>query len=801
MSDAAEVGDSRGSRYRFVSRIATGGMAELYLGEATGIGGVSKRVALKRILPGHARDKEYLEMFLEEARLASTLQHPNIVQTYDVIRSGEDYVMVMEFLEGCDLYQLRRRLRASGQHLDLPHILYIALGVLSGLHYAHERRRTDGRLLGIVHRDVSPQNVFLTYDGGVKLLDFGIAKADTGLNRTESGVLKGKVLYMSPEQCGGRPMDRRADIYALGVVLYQLLTGTLPHRGKNAYDTMKSIIDTPVPRPSSINPRVVPALERIVLTALAKDPAARYATARDMQVELERFATDNGLFLSSVGFSTFVEQILGPRRSVYDSGSASPRALPPEIRVPVAEASHAEQSTLEQVLFEGPRASLRRIAGIQVLTLSGGIDETFDASSLSGHLKGEVIVDSSDVHRITSFGIRQIIALFNEAKPRITGLFHVRCSVAMISQVTMIRSLLGGGRILSFQVPLLDPVTSTSYTHVLAGQEAANVIGTGQLPQIPCPGAPSRSGEFDDDPDVYFNFAEDFLAEAPSHIGPALRALDEHERRLELELVVEHDGTTLFVRRPLREHDRWRRAMQGLEGSVRIDLSEVSSSDEPGVRSFVTALESSVEDIRGIRLVGTPLPLCAAMANSAPLRGIVTIDSVQVFGRCTSCGTERRLILAPAEAMHAASTNPMASRGRTCGRCSGPVVLISDLGPLTTWGATGSLAPRVTEGGGRATGRHTSGGSEHPPGMYTTGRLRSPATGYGTDPRVAADPRAPTPAPADWAGTGATRSPPTPEATSRRLAPVMGCALVLCGVLALAGLVTVLLFVAPMWMG
>lgn len=688
MSSVTEIASAQGSRYRFLSRIATGGMAELYLGEAAGIGGVTKRVALKRILPGHAQDREYLDMFLEEARLASTLQHTNIVQTYDVIRSGDEYVIVMEFLEGSDLYQFRRRLRTTGHPLLLQHVLYMALGVLSGLHYAHERRRPDGRLLGIVHRDVSPQNIYLTYDGNVKLLDFGIAKAESGLNKTESGVLKGKVLYMSPEQCGGRNVDRRADVYAVGVVMYQLLTGSLPHRGKNAFDTMKSIIDDPIPRPSLLNPRIGPSLERVLLKALAKEPDDRYTTARDMQVDIEQFAADNSLYVSSVGFSTFVEATLGPRRVASDAATlvVGPRQMPIDIDVPAGEvppeSAVEPQGALEQILFESQQAVLKRIAGIQVLTLSGTIDERFDATKLAGHLKGEVIVDSGDVIRITSFGIRQLITLFGEAKPRVTGLYHVRCSVPVISQVTMIRSLLGGGRILSFHVPYLDSGTGTSFNVVLQGRDAANAVQLREIPQIPSPSDPSRPSEFDDDPEVYFNFAEDFLAEAPPHLGPALRALEERERRLELELTVGNEGSTLFIRRPLREADRWQRVLQGLEGSVKFDLSEVGTTDEPGVRGFVAALETVVEDLRSLRIVGAPIAVCIALANNKLLRGMTSIESVQVFGRCQGCGTERRLQLSPRDALVATAQRIP----RSCARCGGAVMVTTDVSALAPWG-------------------------------------------------------------------------------------------------------------------
>ena len=473
------------SRYRFLRRIATGGMAELYLGEVSGVGGVTKRVALKRMLPAHARDEEYLKMFLEEARLASTLQHSNIVQTHDVIHSGDEYIIVMEFLEGADLQEFRRRAQAKAVVLTTQHVLYVVRGVLAGLHYAHERVRLgDGRNLGVVHRDVSPQNVFLTYDGGVKLLDFGIAKTDTSLTGTNSGVLKGKVLYMSPEQCGGAQVDRRADLYALGVVMYQLLTGTVPHRGKNAYDTMRSIIDEPAPSPRLINPHIATELEEIVLRALEKRPQDRYSTAREMLTDVERFAQTQGLFVSTVGFSALVEEVLGPRHPpmpshvVADSGES----MPSTIELPGTgreEGAAAPRAAEREVLVETSHAVVRRVSGVTLLSLSGVVDERFDHSPLLPHLKGEVVLDTAEVTRVTSFGIRSLLALMSESRARIDGLFHVRCSVAFVNQVTMIRGLLAGGRILSFQAPFIDAASGTNFfRHVARRRGALGRCGT-----------------------------------------------------------------------------------------------------------------------------------------------------------------------------------------------------------------------------------------------------------------------------------------------------------------------------------
>ncbi|HHO52856.1 MAG TPA: serine/threonine protein kinase [Deltaproteobacteria bacterium] len=673
------------SQYRFLRRIATGGMAELYLGEVSGVGGVTKRVALKRMLPAHARDKDFLTMFLEEARLASTLQHPNIVQTYDVIQSQEEYVIVMELLEGADLQQFRRRAHTQGIVLTLEHVLYVIRSVLAGLHYAHDRVLPDGRNHGIVHRDVSPQNIFLTYDGGVKLLDFGIAKTDQSLSGTESGVLKGKVLYMSPEQCGGAPLDRRTDLYALGVVLYQLLTGTVPHRGKNAYDTMRSIIDDPAPSPRLINPRIAPELEAIVLRSLQKRPADRYPTARDMLADLERFSQAKGLFISTVGFSSLVEKVIGPRQQLQPDEALLQNSgnVPQTIDLPASgsgEVAPPDPTNDRQVLFEDDHAHVRRVSGVTIVRLSGVLDEKFDHAPLVEHLRGEVVIDTGGVNRITSFGIRSLIALVSESRSRTKGLYHVRCSVAFINQVTMIRGLLGGGQILSFHAPYIDAGNGTYFTVLLQGREGLEAVEHLRVPRVPSPSDPSRPAEFDDEPDLYLNFSGDFLAEVPSHLTAALATLDEQGRKLDVELTVQDDRTILAIRRPIRSDARWRRIVQGLEGQIRLDLSESPSVSAPGIEGFVDALEGIATQLELVEIVGAPLAVCEAIASSGTLRPILQVVSLQIEARCNDCGTERRAIL-QVQRLRERNTIQINSG---CGRCGGTLTVTSDLQDLDT---------------------------------------------------------------------------------------------------------------------
>jgi serine/threonine protein kinase len=283
------VSGARIGRYQLLKKLAAGGMAEIYLARVTGVGGFAKNVVLKRILPQLAESQQFFRMFLDEARIAATLQHPNVIQVYDAGESDGQYYIAMEYLDGADLEAVHRHLVDRDQRLAAEHAAYIVSCVCAGLHYAHEKTDLDGAPLGIVHRDVTPQNVFVTRDGGVKLVDFGIAKASNRMSRTTHGTLKGKLSYMAPEQCEGRAIDRRSDNYALGVLLYEVTTGQNPHRGSGEYAIMLEIVQGQIASPRTLVPDYPPELEEIVLKAVAKRPDDRFQTAREMQRALDNF--------------------------------------------------------------------------------------------------------------------------------------------------------------------------------------------------------------------------------------------------------------------------------------------------------------------------------------------------------------------------------------------------------------------------------------------------------------------------------------------------------------------------------
>ena len=297
-------------KYELLRRIAAGGMAEIFAARMTSVGGFEKMVALKRILPELAERDDYLNMFLDEARIASALNHPNIVQVYDIDAVDGQYFMTMEYLRGHDLRFVLKELRRSASSMPLSLALRIVSDVASGLHYAHQKRDIAGKPLGIVHRDISPKNIFITFDGVVKLLDFGIAKSHHRLSVTRTGTLKGRYPYMAPEQVVDDEVDSRADVFALGICMWEMTTGRRLYQGKTAYEILKKIRDQRVPRPSEIVPGYPPQVEAVVMRALAKPREKRYQSCLEMQRAIEQ-AGALGLHQSAGAVASMMEEMFG----------------------------------------------------------------------------------------------------------------------------------------------------------------------------------------------------------------------------------------------------------------------------------------------------------------------------------------------------------------------------------------------------------------------------------------------------------------------------------------------------------
>ena len=315
-------------KYQLLKKIAVGGMAEIWVARSAGISGVEQVCVVKRILPELATNADFVRMFLDEARIAATLNHPNLAQMYDVGEANGRPFIAMEYLHGEDVRSVRKALRPTRGRMPVEHALNVIMGVAAGLHYAHEKVGFDGRPLNVVHRDISPHNVFVTHDGAVKILDFGIAMAENRDHATRNGTLKGKVPYMSPEQCLCEPLDRRSDIYSLGVMLHELTTGPRLHKaGASEYETMRAILEGPVTRPSQVVPDYPQALERIVLRCLERDRTRRYPTARDLHADLDAFVREERLAVSSFALSGFMAELFGRRAEAWREALASGRDL------------------------------------------------------------------------------------------------------------------------------------------------------------------------------------------------------------------------------------------------------------------------------------------------------------------------------------------------------------------------------------------------------------------------------------------------------------------------------------------
>ena len=298
----------RFGKYVVTRHLADGGMAEVYLARASGIEGFEKDVVIKRLKPQLAESPWATELFLQEARIAATLEHPQIAQVHDVGAEAGSYFLAMELVRGQDLRMMLRAARRRGRRIPVEAAVRIVAELCGALHYAHEKCDPDGVPLGLVHRDVSPSNVLVSYDGAVKLCDFGIAEV-TARSDASKRTRAGKLSYMSPEQCRGDKLDRRTDIFVLAIVLYELTTLSKLFKGASEREVMRQVVTGRVPPPSEVCPGYPAELERIVMKGLAVEPEERYATAQEMMVELEAFGREHRLASSSLGLARLMDEL------------------------------------------------------------------------------------------------------------------------------------------------------------------------------------------------------------------------------------------------------------------------------------------------------------------------------------------------------------------------------------------------------------------------------------------------------------------------------------------------------------
>jgi serine/threonine-protein kinase len=318
-------------RYKVLKKLDSGGMAEVFLGSAESLQGFKKRVAIKRVLPHLAENRKFMAMFLDEARLSLHLNHANVVQTFDIGVADNTYFIVMEYVDGSNLKTVLEVAESHGSPIPVANSVFILIEVLKALSYAHELIDDQGRSLGIVHRDVSPPNVLISKRGEVKLVDFGLAKAVGQLEHTDPGIVKGKFSYLSPEAAAGLEVDSRADIFAAGILLYEMLTGRRLFLGETDLQTLELVRRAEVPSVLPLNPQVPPPLEQVVQRALSRDIHGRYQSAREMGDALAHVLFAHNMKVTNFDIGSLVSEVLAEDRAVRPEPSIIDRLIQEEL--------------------------------------------------------------------------------------------------------------------------------------------------------------------------------------------------------------------------------------------------------------------------------------------------------------------------------------------------------------------------------------------------------------------------------------------------------------------------------------
>jgi serine/threonine-protein kinase len=379
MPSVQSAGEERAAgKYRILEKIAAGGMGEVYRATMESLGGVDKPVALKLVKQNLANDSDFAALFVEEAKVAMSLSHANVVQSFDVGKIDDRWFLAMEYVDGVDLSGL---LQLCHHHLKQPiphrHVISIAVEALKGLDYAHRRRGANGEPLDIVHRDVSPGNLLISYEGEVKVADFGIAKSALRAVGSLAGTVKGKLPYMAPEQLRGQPVDRRADLYSLGAVLFEMLTMQRVVSDEEGTRAIPKVLTGEFPMPSAIVDSIPEELERIVLKALATEPADRYPNAAAMRQDLERLALAESYLLSSADLADFLAEVLDrderdTHHTLKPGAVAERRRLAAEAATAAADARASRPADPFDALLGRELMGVRTSGGFSVFTTGAG---------------------------------------------------------------------------------------------------------------------------------------------------------------------------------------------------------------------------------------------------------------------------------------------------------------------------------------------------------------------------------------------------------------------------------------------
>ncbi len=717
--------------YDVLARLASGGMAEIFA--ARDPNSPNRIVVLKQMLPQFADQPDFVEMFLDEGRTVSLLRHPNIVRMYDFGFHGEAPFLAMEYLHGVDLRTIMRDGRTRRRLLPLSSALSIITSVCAGLHCAHEATSLEGHPMEIVHRDISPQNIVVTFDGDVKLIDFGIAKSRSRLHETRAGALKGKVPYMSPEQIRGVPLDRRADLYAVGVLLYELVTGRRPYviakheEPQGEFSMMMAIVEHRIARPSTVRAGLPDIIERVLLKALSARPAERYQTADAMKRALLEAARQLNLSLDARPLAGWLRETFGDqarkwRESLGDDqelatqiatvatlcASSSPDPLgstarEPHGRTAIEAAELGAAPVVPDAIVAGPPITLahacspslaippRALDDVAVVKLGARIDESFRGAERGATMSGSVVLDLSAVVRISSFGVREWLQFQSAIDAQGPGVqvYLARCPEAFVTQLGMIRAFAGRCQVVSFLAPYLCSECGRSFVHCFDCERDATLLAGPHSPTASCEACGSTANL--DDDGSYFQPVRAHLGRAvPAWVRPVIDRLDAAELAIgTVDKQIDGRLTRLRFRRPLDRMFRWNRVFDGLEGNVEIDVAE-ARLDETVWPSLAGALRALGTEVRSVQWFGVPAELVGRVEEIARCE----VRTVGAVGRCEACGVWRAIQIGRADYDALAAGR----RGSAiCRRCDSPLAQIRVEVPGTPVRATPPLPSDTLE--------------------------------------------------------------------------------------------------------
>lgn len=689
------------TEFEILGKIASGGMAEVFAAYARTGTGAERLVAIKQMAPEYANNVDYVDMFLNEGRVIASLNHPNIVQMYDMgIRDGAPYLM-MEYLRGFSLQAIQQSKLSRNQPFTLANLIAVGRAVCGGLQHAHDAQDLTGRTLNIVHRDVSPHNIILTGGGELKLIDFGVAQAQWEGHQTRAGVLKGKIRYMAPEQVRARAVDRRTDVYAVGVVLFELATGRSPYvivDDASDYGCMMAIGEGRIHEMHALRPALPLAFVELVRKAMALEPDDRFVSAEAVATELADIAQQHGLDASLSELTKWVAANMGtapePWRGALRMRASGKIAIPtptlwadPEI----ATISVAPNDTVD------PFAP-------KTVTLPARIDDDFDGRELAASLANSAILDAIAVTRITASGTAHWMAMLAAvaAMTPPPSLYLARCSLPLLTEIATVAGFAGRARLVSFVAAYHCERCGAESQRVVDVERNRTVLAQRQMPTNRCT-ACGKDGNAND-AEFYADAVQRWLHES---LPPAVRdevdrlqaSVSDHAGSLIQKVVLPHETRLLLTRKPTSTVS-WPKYLDGIEGSLTFDLQGITL--DTNEQASLLAAFANPNGATRIAVERCP-PALASQLRSNPRIDVV---SLSVSRWCPHCNVARTAVIAVgtlsvahcsvcAALLQDPQPDPLPAKPkRTRGLLPLAIVSLGAVGGYVAWRATsGQAAP------------------------------------------------------------------------------------------------------------